>query len=43
VVSYDATPEEMAELARDLRTLGIAIVGGCCGTSPAHLAAMSLA
>ncbi|MCX6874689.1 MAG: homocysteine S-methyltransferase family protein [Verrucomicrobia bacterium] len=40
-IRYDATPEEMAELARALRTLGISIVGGCCGTSPAHLAAMA--
>jgi methionine synthase I (cobalamin-dependent) len=31
----------MAALARDLRECGIAIVGGCCGTSPAHLAAMA--
>ena len=41
VIRYDATPEEMAALARDLRECGIAIVGGCCGTSPAHLAAMA--
>jgi 5-methyltetrahydrofolate--homocysteine methyltransferase len=41
VIRYDATPEEMATLARDLRECGIAIVGGCCGTSPAHLAAMA--
>jgi methionine synthase I (cobalamin-dependent) len=31
----------MAELAAKLRAIGISIVGGCCGTSPAHLAAMS--
>lgn len=42
-VVYDATPEDMAELARQLRDLGIRIIGGCCGTSPAHLAAMSRA
>ncbi len=40
-IFYDATPEEMAELTHTLRALGISIVGGCCGTSPAHLAAMS--
>lgn len=40
-VRYDATPEEMAALAAKLRAIGISIVGGCCGTSPAHLAAMS--
>lgn len=42
-IHYNATPEEMAALARQLRDSGISIVGGCCGTSPAHLAAMSLA
>ncbi|MEI7912950.1 MAG: homocysteine S-methyltransferase family protein [Verrucomicrobiota bacterium] len=42
-IHYNATPEEMAGLARTLRGLGIAIVGGCCGTSPAHLAAMAQA
>lgn len=42
-IRYDATPEEMAELARQLREAGIHIVGGCCGTSPEHLAAMSQA
>lgn len=40
-VVYDATPEDMAELARKLRDIGIRIVGGCCGTTPAHLAAMA--
>ncbi len=40
-ICYDATPEEMAALARSLRECGISIVGGCCGTSPAHLAAMA--
>ena len=40
---YDATPEEMAALATDLRTIGIDIIGGCCGTTPAHLAAIARA
>ncbi|MEO0018784.1 MAG: Bifunctional homocysteine S-methyltransferase/5,10-methylenetetrahydrofolate reductase [Verrucomicrobiota bacterium] len=38
---YDATPAEMATLTRQLRAGGITIVGGCCGTSPEHLAAMA--
>jgi methionine synthase I (cobalamin-dependent) len=33
----------MADLARKLRTIGISIVGGCCGTTPQHLAAMAKA
>ncbi len=42
-IHYDATPEDMAELARKLREIGISIVGGCCGTTPEHLAAMAKA
>lgn len=40
-ITYDALPEEMAELAVRLRKAGVAIIGGCCGTSPAHLKAMA--
>lgn len=42
-IYYDATPAEMAATALRLRDAGVAIIGGCCGTSPAHLAAMSKA
>jgi methionine synthase I (cobalamin-dependent) len=42
-VRYDATPAEMAQAARQLRAIGISIVGGCCGTSPTHLAAIAAA
>ena len=37
---YDATPEDMAEHARELRKLGIDLIGACCGSTPAHVAAM---
>jgi len=40
---YDATPEEMAATALRLLTAGVHIIGGCCGTTPAHLAAVSRA
>jgi 5-methyltetrahydrofolate--homocysteine methyltransferase len=39
-VKYDGTPELMAEYARLALDAGARIIGGCCGTSPAHLAAM---
>lgn len=38
---YDATPAQMAATARQLLTVGVRIIGGCCGTSPEHLAAMA--
>lgn len=40
---YDATPEQMAQTAKRLLDSGVRIVGGCCGTTPEHLAAMSRA
>ena len=40
---YDATPDEMAATAIRLRDAGVRVIGGCCGTTPAHLAAMSRA
>lgn len=40
---HDATPGQMAETARRLLDAGVGIVGGCCGTTPEHLGAMSRA
>ncbi|KQT94820.1 hypothetical protein ASG49_01465 [Marmoricola sp. Leaf446] len=38
---YDATPDDMAAHAVALRDAGIDLVGACCGSTPAHLAAMA--
>jgi len=38
---YDATPEYMAEIALGLRQAGAQVIGGCCGTTPAHIAAIA--
>lgn len=37
---YDETPEFMAERARELLAIGVSLIGGCCGTTPAHIAAL---
>lgn len=37
---YDATPGELAAHAGRLAELGIDLVGGCCGSTPAHIAAV---
>ncbi|MSZ89317.1 MAG: methionine synthase [Actinobacteria bacterium] len=38
---YDLTPDQLAEHhARFITELGVNIVGGCCGTTPDHLAAV---
>ncbi|MEO6796404.1 MAG: homocysteine S-methyltransferase family protein [Candidatus Dormibacter sp.] len=41
VARYDTGPGTMAEYARRFIGLGARIVGGCCGTSPAHVAAIA--
>ena len=38
---YDTTPEQMGAVAVRLVQAGAQIVGGCCGTTPAHLAAIA--
>jgi methionine synthase I (cobalamin-dependent)/5,10-methylenetetrahydrofolate reductase len=37
---YVSTPEYFADYARRFAEAGVAIIGGCCGTTPAHIAAM---
>ena len=42
-IQYSGTPELMTEYARLARDCGARIIGGCCGTTPLHLAAMNRA
>ncbi len=38
---YDLTPEQLAEHHhRFVSEFGVSVIGGCCGTTPAHLAAV---
>jgi len=39
-IHYSGTPELMADYARLALDAGARIIGGCCGTTPTHLAAM---
>jgi 5-methyltetrahydrofolate--homocysteine methyltransferase len=39
-IHYDGTPEVMAEYAVKMRSLGVNIIGACCGSTPAHITAM---
>jgi 5-methyltetrahydrofolate--homocysteine methyltransferase len=41
--TYTVTPEQMGVEAANWVAAGANIVGGCCGTSPAHLAAIARA
>ena len=38
---YRADPSTMAEAGLGFRAAGARIIGACCGSSPAHLAAMA--
>ncbi len=38
--TYRMTPMEFAELTRELVDIGASAVGGCCGTTPKHIAAL---
>ncbi len=37
---YFSTPTYMADYARQLAALGVRLIGGCCGTTPEHIAAV---
>jgi len=40
---YRVRPEEFAAAAKRIRAAGITIIGGCCGTTPQHIAAAARA
>jgi 5-methyltetrahydrofolate--homocysteine methyltransferase len=42
-VVFEETPEYMASRVAEIIEAGANIIGGCCGTSPAHIAAMAKA
>ena len=39
-IMYPATPEYFGEYARSFCEVGAVFIGGCCGTTPEHIAAM---
>lgn len=40
---YDVTPDSMADYAKKYVAAGARVVGGCCGSTPEHLAAIARA
>jgi 5-methyltetrahydrofolate--homocysteine methyltransferase len=42
-IHYDGTPAVMADYALKMKALGIRYIGACCGSTPAHIAAMKAA
>ncbi len=41
ILSPPATPSYLARFAREAAAAGVALLGGCCGTGPEHIAAMA--
>jgi methionine synthase I (cobalamin-dependent) len=38
---YKVTPDEFAAAAEKIHLAGVSMIGGCCGTSPAHIEAVA--
>ena len=38
---FNVLPDEFAESATELASIGVRIFGGCCGTTPAHIKALT--
>lgn len=38
---YPMSPEEFAAITKDCSTMGATLLGGCCGTTPEHIAALA--
>ncbi len=41
VVEYEFPPSQLVETGRRLIRQGVSLIGGCCGTTPAHIKALS--
>ena len=40
IAHYDMSPADFAAVIRDCAQMGATLLGGCCGTTPAHISAM---
>lgn len=40
IAHYDMAPEDFGRVIADCKQMGAALLGGCCGTTPAHIAAL---
>ena len=40
IPEYAMSPADFAAIQADCRVMGASILGGCCGTTPAHIRAM---
>jgi len=40
---YPVTPEEFGAFAKKMKSQGVAVIGGCCGSTPQHIKSMRIA
>ena len=40
IAHYDMTPHDFASIVAECADMGASLLGGCCGTTPAHIAAL---
>ena len=38
---YPMSPEEFGSICKDCKAMGATLIGGCCGTTPEHIAALA--
>ena len=41
IAHYDMTPTDFAAICADCQQMGATLLGGCCGTTPSHIAALT--
>lgn len=40
IAHYDMAPEDFAKIVKECKDMGAVLLGGCCGTTPKHIAAL---
>lgn len=41
IAMYDEAPDSFGENIKKIKSVGVDIVGGCCGTTPEHIKVMA--
>ena len=41
IARYDMTPADFGKVIADCEQMGATLLGGCCGTTPAHIGAIT--
>jgi homocysteine S-methyltransferase len=41
LIKYEFSPDDLAAVGMELAAIGVAVIGGCCGTTPDHIRRMA--